>query len=98
MMALRYPLMQSRSSYIRYVRYGRLITKNASVLPLNKRRENGKELGIMHPNNKVSHATGASLDFLLIKVSDVYINNLTKLMAFYAPGFFRFGEQLLQKR
>lgn len=73
MMLSRYLLNQSRSSFIRYVRFGAESMKTADLLPLLesmiKDRYNRKKLMVSHLNSEEIHATRASLAVLLVKAA-----------------------------
>lgn len=74
--------IQLCSSYIRYVRFGRFMTKNAEVLPmadsLNEIWFNGRELRIMHMVNKMFYASTVNFDVFVIELVDVYISHSRK--------------------
>lgn len=57
----RYLLEQYHLSYVRYMRFGRLMKKNPDVLPpsesLNDGQEDGKKLRISHQDSEMFHAT-----------------------------------------
>lgn len=101
MMPSRFLFEKLRSSYIRYMTFGHLMSKNTVVLPLlgslEKGLEDSNELGLSCLDSNVIHATGGSFAVILIEMADVHINKPTKSMDFHAPSFYRFREQLLQK-
>lgn len=96
----RYLSKQTPSSYIRHMRFCRLMTKNTDDLPLleslNEGRHNSTELEISHLNSEMLHAIRGSFVILLKEVADVYNNNPAKSVAFHVSSFYRFGEQFLK--
>lgn len=99
MIRSQYLPVQSRLSYVRYVRFGLLMTKNADVFPPleapNENREDGKKLGILYLNKEGLHVTRCWFVVLLIEAGGFYIIKPTESTVFHAPSFYRFGEPLL---
>lgn len=60
----RYPPEESRSSYVQYVRFGRLMKIVPDVLPLfesvKEGGEDGKELRILHLDSEMLHGSRES--------------------------------------
>lgn len=98
---LLYLPIQSRSSYIRYVRVRSLMAKNADATPLlesrNEGRDSENELEISHLERKMFYATRAGIVVLNIETTDVYIANPIASTVFHAPRFCRLGKQLQKK-
>lgn len=96
MLPSRYWLKLPCSSYIRYVRFYRLMTSEAEGLPLLKApsesRESRKQLGVSLLDRKLLPTTQANFTVLLIEAARFYINNPTVFTAFRAPSLYRFGK------
>lgn len=92
----RYLAKRSSFSYSRYVRFGRMMTRNPDVSPLlvslNEGRKRCKELGISHLEKEVLHAIRSSFVILLIEMVDFSIDNSTKSTALHALRFYQFGK------
>lgn len=86
----RYLPKRSGSSYVSYVRFGRLMTKNVSILPLlealNECWENRKYPGVSHLYGKLLHSTRPNFIFLLKYTAVSYIRNRSRSTALHAPG------------
>lgn len=101
MMQLRDRPEQPRSSYIRYMRFCRQMTKNSDGLPLlesqNDNRDSEKEQRKLHLDSGALPASRACFIVLLVEADAFHINNPINFTVFRAFRFYRFGEQLLQK-
>lgn len=91
---------QSCSSSMRYVWFGRLLTKNGEVLPLlellNDTCDHGKELRILPFDGEMFKATPASFVALLIEAFNVFIIKHTKYTAYYTSSCYGFCEHTLK--
>lgn len=81
MMHPKYLRKHSLSSHLCYIRFDPLMNKNFGVLPplesLNESQNEGRALGISHPDSEVLHGTRARFIVLLKEAADYYINNST---------------------
>lgn len=82
-------LKRSGSSYVRCVRFGRLMKRNSDAFALSMSPHDGwgkhKELDTLLHDSGVLHGTPVSFNVLLIETTYFFINNHTKSTAFHPP-------------
>lgn len=90
MLPSQYLPKQACPLYIRYVKFDRLVTNNAEVLPrlklLIESQFIAKELEVTHFNSEVVYASRASFVVLLIEVADFCFNKPTRSTNFNVFG------------